>query len=485
MGQLTKQLIGKEDLSIQYNTNDPEQFSRLNSVGGTINLYQIPDIWTGTGRINVGLIEDVITKGPWVDVRAYGAVGDGVTDDTAAIRVAIDSLTTGTVIIPIGSFKTTSAIIPKSGVNIIGLSQIGSKILPNGNFAAIDIADDASKSGFIISGFTIDYGSTSMNPLAIGIKISSSATYYACDFLIDNLYIKNAYNTIYDASGSWNYKIQKVTGYATGGTAFYIYAYGTAAKTLVTLDQCYVGGNCGAGFALSGIQSLRMNSCSVDNSLTKPMYFTTCNGEISVSHIEGNNISGNILDISGGNLILNGCWFSGNTINASAAEQRSLIHASSGTIVTLQDCKDNGNLMTGNGTQYVFSLSADSTSRIISVNSQWTAFTGTGSYLFCDNYVNHNVEVRDNDIGTLANSATPSVVGHDKWITGGTTTITDFANGYRGQELTIISEHAITITDGTNIFLNGSANFVMAATGTLTLIQKTDGKWYELGRSVN
>lgn len=56
-GQLTKQLIGKEDLSIQYNTNDPEQFSRLNSVGGTINLYQIPDVWTGTGKINVGKIE--------------------------------------------------------------------------------------------------------------------------------------------------------------------------------------------------------------------------------------------------------------------------------------------------------------------------------------------------------------------------------------------------------------------------------------------
>jgi len=86
---------------------------------------------------------------------------------------------------------------------------------------------------------------------------------------------------------------------------------------------------------------------------------------------------------------------------------------------------------------------------------------------------------------TLADDATPSVLGGNNFVTGGTTTITDFDDGIEGQVITIVSEHAITITDGTNIFLNGSANFVMAATDTLTLIQKADGKWYELSRSDN
>ena len=88
-------------------------------------------------------------------------------------------------------------------------------------------------------------------------------------------------------------------------------------------------------------------------------------------------------------------------------------------------------------------------------------------------------------IETLANDATPSVNGGRYFLSGGTTTITDFDDGATGQIITLIAEHAITITDGTNIFLNGSANFTMAATDTLTLICKADNKWYEISRSDN
>ncbi|MCK5563696.1 MAG: hypothetical protein KAJ07_00480 [Planctomycetes bacterium] len=89
-------------------------------------------------------------------------------------------------------------------------------------------------------------------------------------------------------------------------------------------------------------------------------------------------------------------------------------------------------------------------------------------------------------IGTLADSATPSIsAGGDLWLTGGTTTVTDISGGAEGQTITILSEHAITITDGTNFFLSGSANFVMASTDSLVIVQKADGNWYEVSRSVN
>lgn len=90
------------------------------------------------------------------------------------------------------------------------------------------------------------------------------------------------------------------------------------------------------------------------------------------------------------------------------------------------------------------------------------------------------------EVGTLANTATPAVTTASKyWLTGGTTTITNITGGVTGQEIVILSEHAITITDGTNLFLNGSTNFVMASTDSLTLVCKADGKWYETGRSDN
>jgi hypothetical protein len=89
-------------------------------------------------------------------------------------------------------------------------------------------------------------------------------------------------------------------------------------------------------------------------------------------------------------------------------------------------------------------------------------------------------------ISTLADDATPSIsAGGKYWLTGGTTTITDIDDGITGQEITIIAEHSLSITDGTNIFLSGSVNFSMTATDTLTLVQKADGKWYEVSRGDN
>lgn len=75
------------------------------------------------GRTVAQRLGDVVSAGD------FGAIGDGVTDDTAAIQAAINSLSTGTVSLPVGTFKLTASITLKPGVSIKGAGQFATTIL--------------------------------------------------------------------------------------------------------------------------------------------------------------------------------------------------------------------------------------------------------------------------------------------------------------------------------------------------------------------
>jgi hypothetical protein len=150
-----------------------------------------------------------------------------------------------------------------------------------------------------------------------------------------------------------------------------------------------------------------------------------------------------------------------------------------------------GNITTGSGNVilgHTAGPTANQSNLLFIHNGQTNTPLIGGDFSALEVTINGDLEVTGavvSTIAALANSATPSVADGKVWLTGGTTTITDFTDGVTGQEIIIMSEHAITITDGTNMFLSGSANFVMASTDSLYLIQKADGNWYEISRSVN
>jgi len=65
-------------------------------------------------------------NGAPVNVKDFGAIGDGSADDTLAIQTAIDAvfnLGGGTVYFPNGSYKATAVINLKSGVNLVGTGR--------------------------------------------------------------------------------------------------------------------------------------------------------------------------------------------------------------------------------------------------------------------------------------------------------------------------------------------------------------------------
>lgn len=98
---------------------------------------------------------------------------------------------------------------------------------------------------------------------------------------------------------------------------------------------------------------------------------------------------------------------------------------------------------------------------------------------------NINLSIASGARHVLDNTGTPSVLNASICITGGTTAITSFTNGYLNQVITILSDHAVTITNGANIKLAGAANFVMGADDTLTLCRRSGNVWVEMARSNN
>ena len=92
----------------------------------TVKISQLPDASQPlTGAELIPLVQSGITKKafissltPFANVRSYGAVGDGVADDTAAIQNAVNA--NDAVYFPAGTYKVSSAVSLKTNSTMFG-----------------------------------------------------------------------------------------------------------------------------------------------------------------------------------------------------------------------------------------------------------------------------------------------------------------------------------------------------------------------------
>jgi parallel beta-helix repeat protein len=91
-----------------------------------------------------------VTKLPIYNVKDFGAIGDGVTDDTAAIQAALDAagVTSGGVFVPEGTYKIASSINLLSNIVVAGVGPL-TKLQASG-MSAFRILAASSKNNFTV-----------------------------------------------------------------------------------------------------------------------------------------------------------------------------------------------------------------------------------------------------------------------------------------------------------------------------------------------
>lgn len=133
----------------------------------------------------------------WASVRYHGAVGDGVTDDTAALQKAID--TNRVVYLPQGFYMVQDTIRLKPDTVLIGLHPgVTQLVLPNGSaaYAGTDgpkaLLESAKGGDAIVTGFGLATGE--VNPRATALLWKAGA-----DSLVDDIRIQGGHGTrLYD-----------------------------------------------------------------------------------------------------------------------------------------------------------------------------------------------------------------------------------------------------------------------------------------------
>lgn len=158
-----------------------------------------------------------IINRPYYNVKdaSYGAVGDGVHDDTAAIQAAINAMSVtspGTIFLPEGTYKLTASLtLPAtmvSGFGMIGAGWGSILKLANGvnDYAIKFLAAATGIIGATFRDFKIDGTCAGQTTGGGGIDANGA---YACVF--DHLWLHNCYNDgihIHNGQGSGGFGYQ-------------------------------------------------------------------------------------------------------------------------------------------------------------------------------------------------------------------------------------------------------------------------------------
>lgn len=396
------------------------------------------------------------------NVKSYGAEGNGVADDSAAIVAAIAS---GKYLIffPQGTYLTDPfTLTSQRSMAGVGFAQTTIKLKSGSDDTLLTLSADGTYR--TISNLTLDGnkdGNASTSYVMLGVA-SHSCTFNKVRFKNGNdggIRLKSC-NTM-SFNDCW---IDQNDGFGANIGGIGEDAGRNQSCEQTNFTNCVFQNNGTYGLQIASSLAGHINNITgcwfEDNGTLTTDNYIIINGDrvhVTGSKFSGTNVTNDLIDVLTGSEY---CMFMGNVFH--------------GTINTVPIDLNSGaahNISIGNhGGSTTSTVDNDGENIVIEYNSTY----GNLEHKYA----------RNRQLQTLDNTGTPSVKNGDRFFTGGTTTITDFDDGIEGQEITVVSNHSVTI-DTTSTNLTGSTVDLDTESGFVTKWVSINGTTWRLVSIIN
>lgn len=204
-----------------------------------------------------------------LDVKTFGAVGDGVTDDTGALGLAISAAQgTGIVLIPAGTYKITSALNIPSGTTIVG-DGIGVTIIQQSTttehgLTGVDVSTVTLRDFSVVGP-----GSGSGDGLNFSLSLNGATTFLSFTDVQFSSFGRDGLSIDTPIVSSFR-GVLAFTNVRHGFTVTSV-----SSSTSCAFVACYANGNGQIGYNFTRLFYSTMNGCAADSNGLGYL-FTTC-----------------------------------------------------------------------------------------------------------------------------------------------------------------------------------------------------------------